>query len=132
MGRGSCVVAPTSRCRSSARASARSPATRAQANGIQIVLKRSTACPAEMSDNYLFLPVFPEILEQRRGSLVALLELERWTGMTELSQLANAVVAVVFAAVLLVGGQWFIEHRAAKNPVMPGLAAATTRVAATR
>ena len=52
--------------------------------------------------------------------------------MTELSQLANAVVAVVFAAVLLVGGQWFSEHRAAKNPLMPVLTAATTRVAATR
>jgi hypothetical protein len=52
--------------------------------------------------------------------------------MTELSQLANAAVTVVFTAVLLIGGQWFIEHRAAKNPVMPGWAAATTRVAATR
>jgi hypothetical protein len=52
--------------------------------------------------------------------------------MTELSQLANAMVTVVFAAVLLVGGQWFIEHRAAKNPLMPGLAAATARVAGTR
>jgi hypothetical protein len=79
-----------------------------------------------------FFPLFPEIGEQRCGSLVALLEPERWTGMTELSQLANAVVAVVFAAVLLVGGQWFSEHGAAKNPLMPGLTAATTRVAATR
>jgi hypothetical protein len=52
--------------------------------------------------------------------------------MTELSQLANAVVTVVFAAVLLVGGQWFSEHRAAKNPMMSGWAAATARVAATR
>jgi hypothetical protein len=79
-----------------------------------------------------FSPLFPETGEQRCGSLVALLEPERWTGMTELTQLANAVVAVVFAAVLLVGGQWFSEHRAAKNPLMSGLTAATTRVAATR
>src|SRR6267154_5441366 len=126
MGRGSCVVAPTSRCRSSARASARSPATRAQASSILIFLKidreanRRPGRNAGIPENYLF-PLFPEIGEQRCGSLVALLELERWTGMTELSQLANAMVAVVFAAVLLVGGQWFIEHRAAKNPVMPGL-----------
>jgi hypothetical protein len=52
--------------------------------------------------------------------------------MNEMSQLANAMVAVVFAAVLVVAGQLFVEYRAAKNPAMPGLAAATARVAATR
>jgi len=52
--------------------------------------------------------------------------------MNELSQLATAMVAVVFAAVLLVWGQLFIEYRTAKNPVMPGLLAATVRVSGTR
>jgi len=52
--------------------------------------------------------------------------------MNEMSQLANAMVAVVFAAVLLVAGQLFVQYRAAKNPGMPDLVAATARVAATR
>jgi hypothetical protein len=52
--------------------------------------------------------------------------------MNELSQLANAMVAVVFTAVLLVTGQLFIEYRAAKNPLMSGLVTATARVAGTR
>jgi hypothetical protein len=52
--------------------------------------------------------------------------------MNEISQLANAMVAVVFAAVLLVAGQLFIEYRAAKNPLMPGPVTATTRAAGTR
>jgi hypothetical protein len=52
--------------------------------------------------------------------------------MNGLSQLATAMVTVVFAAVLLVWGQLFSEYRAAKNPAMPGLLAATIRVGGTR
>ena len=52
--------------------------------------------------------------------------------MNEISQLATAMLAIVFAAVILVWGQLFIEYRAAKNPVMPGLFAATVRAGGTR
>lgn len=52
--------------------------------------------------------------------------------MNEIPQLATATVAIVFAAIILAGGEWFIEYRAAKNPVMPGLHAATLRTGGTR
>ena len=52
--------------------------------------------------------------------------------MNEISQLATAMVAIVFAAVILVWGELFIEYRAAKNPVMPGLLVATVRTGGTR
>jgi hypothetical protein len=129
-GPGSRVVAPASHCRSSARP--RRALKRTVSRYVLKIDREVNRRRGRKAGEPAFLPLFPKIGEQRCRSPVALLELERWTGMTELSQLANAVVAVVFAAVLLVGGQWFIEHRTAKNPVMPGLAAAATRVAATR
>ena len=39
-------------------------------------------------------------------------------GMNELSQLASAMLAIAFAAVMLVAGQLFIEYRANKYPLV--------------
>jgi hypothetical protein len=47
--------------------------------------------------------------------------------MNEMSQLATAMVAVVFSTVMLVSGQLFIEYRSTKNPVVGSLVAATLR-----
>jgi hypothetical protein len=46
--------------------------------------------------------------------------------MEEISQLATAMVAVVFAAVLLVSGLLFIEYRSSKAST-PAVAAVTLR-----
>ena len=50
----------------------------------------------------------------------------------ELSQLATAMVAVVFAAVLLVSGLLFIEYRSSKSFDTPAVAAVTLRGEKTR
>jgi len=39
--------------------------------------------------------------------------------MSEVHQLASAVLAIVFAAVMLVAGQLFIEYRSTKYPLIP-------------
>ena len=49
--------------------------------------------------------------------------------MDEMSQLTTAMLAVVFAAVLLVSGQLFIEYRSSKRFDMPAIAAETVRAA---
>jgi hypothetical protein len=77
------------------------------------------------------LQLFPELWEHAMPLPVTCLEPERST-MNEISQLATAMVAIVFAAVILVWGELFIEYRAAKNPVMPGLQVATVRTGGTR
>jgi len=46
--------------------------------------------------------------------------------MNEVPQLASAMLAIVFAAMLLVAGQLFIEKRSARLPAAP--AALTARV----
>jgi hypothetical protein len=38
--------------------------------------------------------------------------------MNEIDQLASAMLAIAFAAVMLVAAQLFIEYRAAKYPVV--------------
>lgn len=38
--------------------------------------------------------------------------------MYEIHQLASAMLAIAFAAVMLVAGQLFIEHRANKYPLV--------------
>ncbi len=45
--------------------------------------------------------------------------------MNEVHQLANAMLIVAFAAVMLVAGQWFIEYRSAKHPLVQPLLTAT-------
>ena len=50
----------------------------------------------------------------------------RWDDMEENSQLATAMMALVFAAVLLISGQLFIEYRSSKAST-PALAAVTLR-----
>lgn len=39
--------------------------------------------------------------------------------MDEIPQLASAMVAIAFAAVMLVAGQQFIEYRSAKHLLQP-------------
>jgi len=53
----------------------------------------------------------------------------RWDDMDEMSQLTTAMLAVVFAAVLLVSGQLFIEYRSSKRFDAPAIAAMTLRAA---
>ena len=48
--------------------------------------------------------------------------------MEENFQLATAMMALVFAAVLLVSGQLFIEYQSSKSFAPPAIAAATLRV----
>ncbi len=38
--------------------------------------------------------------------------------MNEIHQLASAMLAIAFAAVMLVAGQLFIEYRASKYPIV--------------
>jgi hypothetical protein len=52
--------------------------------------------------------------------------------MEEISQLATAMVAVVFAAVLLVSGLLFIEYRSSKSFDPPAVAAVTLHGEKTR
>ena len=52
--------------------------------------------------------------------------------MEEISQLATAMVAVVFAAVLLVSGLLFIDYRSSKSFGTPAVAAVTLRGEKTR
>jgi uncharacterized membrane protein len=52
--------------------------------------------------------------------------------MEEISQLATAMLAVVFAAMLFVGGQLFIESRSSKGFDTPAVAAVTLRGEKTR
>ena len=52
--------------------------------------------------------------------------------MEEISQLATAMVAVVFAAVLLVSGLLFIDYRSSKNSNTPAVAAVTLQGKKTR
>jgi hypothetical protein len=42
--------------------------------------------------------------------------------MNELSQLATALVAIIFAATLLATGHLFTQYRSARNPAVPPLA----------
>ena len=49
--------------------------------------------------------------------------------MDEMSQLATAMMAVVFSAVLLVSGQLLIEYRFSKSFDVPAVAAVTVRAA---
>lgn len=52
--------------------------------------------------------------------------------MEEISQLATAMVAVVFAAVLLVSGLLFIEYRSSKSFDTPAVAGVTLQADRTR
>ena len=52
--------------------------------------------------------------------------------MEEISQLATAMMAVVFAAVMLVSGQLFIEYRSSKSSDRPAVAAVTLQGEKTR
>jgi hypothetical protein len=52
--------------------------------------------------------------------------------MEEISQLATAMMAVVFAAVMLVSGQLFIEYRSSKSSNTPAVAAVTLQGEKTR
>ena len=45
--------------------------------------------------------------------------------MNEIHQLANAMLAIAFAAVMLVAGQLFIEYRANKYPVVQAVQTAS-------
>ena len=53
----------------------------------------------------------------------------RWDDMDEMSQLTTAMMAVVFAAVLIVSGQLFIEYRSSKRFDTPAIAAVKVRAA---
>jgi hypothetical protein len=46
--------------------------------------------------------------------------------MNEIPQLASAMLTIVFAAVMLVAGQLFIEYRSMKSPLMPAPLTTTT------
>jgi hypothetical protein len=44
--------------------------------------------------------------------------------MNEVHQLASAILTIVFAAVMVVAAQLFIDHKSAKHPVAPALLSA--------
>ena len=52
--------------------------------------------------------------------------------MEEISQLATAMMAVVFAAVMLVSGLLFIDYRSSKSSDTPAVAAVTLQGEKTR
>jgi hypothetical protein len=45
--------------------------------------------------------------------------------MNEIHQLASAMLAIAFAAVMLVAGQLFIEYRASKYPLVQAIQTAS-------
>jgi hypothetical protein len=81
------------------------------------------------------LPSFPVFWEQGnlcvRYAIHRIAE-ERWEDMEEVSELATAIIVVVFAAVLLVIGQLFIENRSSKGLDTSAVPAVTLRVDKTR